>query len=192
MKLLIAIPALDYVNIKFVECLMQLTRRLDRDGVDFDVRIQSGTLVHVARDKLTKHALGGKFTHVLWLDADMVFNEDLLEDMMFVGKPMVTGIAVMRREPHLSCLFKSIDRVDRFRIYPKGPFQVDGCGMACVLVETEVLRKVWDTYGTCFMPMMSLGEDLAFCKRVKAQGYEIWSDSGLRIGHIGHDVLWPS
>ena len=50
MKLLIAIPSLDYVNCEFMNCLVKLVMRLGKDGVDFDVKIISGTLVYAARD----------------------------------------------------------------------------------------------------------------------------------------------
>ena len=50
MKLLIAIPTYDYMHFQFVECLTKLIRRLDEDGIDFEVVYQGGTLVYVGRD----------------------------------------------------------------------------------------------------------------------------------------------
>ena len=103
MKLLIAIPSNDTMPFQFVESLLKLTRRLSEDGVDYEVAIQGGTLVHVGRDKLALKAIGGDYTHVLWLDSDMVFTEDLFDDLMDSGKDFVTGIAHARREPYPSC-----------------------------------------------------------------------------------------
>ena len=106
MKLLIAIPTYDYIHYQFVKCLTKLLKRLDNDGIDYEVALQGGTLVYVGRDRLTKKAIEGGFSHVLWLDSDMIFTEDLLEDLMFSGKGFVTGIAHSRRPPHVSCLFR--------------------------------------------------------------------------------------
>lgn len=190
MKLLIAIPTLDYVNYQFVDCLLKLTRRLDRDGVDFDVRLLGGTLVYVARDKLARIAINGGFTHVLWLDADMIFTEELVEDLTFAGKPFVSGICHGRRPPHLSCLFKDLDLVMRFTSYPSGVFPIAGCGFGCVLMETEILAKVMEAYKTCFLPSASLGEDLMFCKRAADLGFKLYADGGVRLGHIGQTTIY--
>ena len=57
MKLLIAIPTYDYMHFLFVECLTKLIRRLDSEGVDYDVIYQGGTLVYVGRDRLARIAI---------------------------------------------------------------------------------------------------------------------------------------
>lgn len=77
MKLLIAIPTTDQMPFQFVESLTKLIRRLDADNVAYDLVFQGGTLVYVGRDKLSLKAISGDYSHVLWLDSDMVFTEDL-------------------------------------------------------------------------------------------------------------------
>lgn len=194
MKLLIAVPTYDYMNYQFVECLTKLIRRLDADGVNFEVVYQGGTLVYVGRDRLAKMAIDKGFSHMLWLDSDMIFTEELLDNLMESGKPFVTGIAHGRRPPHMSCLFKSVwPVVDRWtgHDYPHETFKVGGCGMACVLIKTEIVQKVYETHGTAFYPMRELGEDLAFCKRAVELGYEIWAEPRAWLGHIGHITVYP-
>ena len=194
MKLLIAIPTNDYMHYQFVECLTKLARRLDEDGVDYDIAFQGATLVYVGRDRLATRAMNECYTHVLWLDSDMIFTEDLLDDLMFCGKPFVTGIAHGRRAPHCSCIFNQIwPKVDRWEgcDYPAQPFRIYGCGFACVLIETEIIRNVYNKNGTAFFPMRELGEDLAFCKRATDQGYEIWAEPSVKLGHIGHITVYP-
>lgn len=191
MKLLIAVPALDYINMEFMRCLVALVQRLDRDGVNADVKILSGTLVYVARDRLAAHAIGGGYTHVLWLDADMVFDDELLYDLQFSGKPFVSGIARSRRFPFTSCLFKDLTTLERFEEYPRDTFRVAGCGFACVLMSADLLKAIKNKYQTCFLPTASLGEDLAFCERAKAVGWEIWAEPAARVGHIGQITIYP-
>ena len=194
MKLLIAIPTYDYMHFQFVECLTKLIRRLDEDGVDYEVDFQGGTLVYVGRDRLAKKAIDKGFTHMLWLDSDMIFTEELLDCLMFSGKPFVTGIAHGRRPPHMSCLFKEIwPQVDRWEghDYPSSTFKVKGCGFACVLIETKIIEMVYTRNGTAFFPMRELGEDLAFCKRAADCGCEIWAESTVQLGHIGHITVYP-
>lgn len=191
MKLLIAIPSLDYIHVDFVNCLQKLIIRLKDDGINFDVKIISGTLVYTARDKLANHAIENGFTHVLWLDADMIFNDSLLDDLMFSGKPFVTGICHSRRKPFVSCVFRSLETLERFEVYPHDTFEIAGCGFACVLISTDILRDVRTSYQTCFLPTKNLGEDLAFCQRASSLGYKIYAEPSVRMGHIGHITIYP-
>lgn len=194
MKLLIAVPTYDYIHFQFVDCFTKLIRKLDEDGIDYEVAFQGGTLVYVGRDKLAKKAIEGGFTHMLWLDSDMVFTEELLDNLMFSGKDFVTGIAHSRRPPHVSCLFNKIwPRVDRWEghNYPSTAFKVAGCGFACVLIKTSVIKAVYDKNGTAFFPMRELGEDLAFCKRAGDLGFSIWAEPTAWMGHIGHITVYP-
>lgn len=191
MKLLIAVPSGDYLHVLFVKSLAALLKRLDQDGIDYELAIHEGSLVYIARDTLACKAINEDFTHVLWLDSDMVFNEDLLDDLMFSGEDFVTGIAVGRRAPYPSCLFSDLDKPERITEYPTNTFQVAGCGFACVLIHKEILRGVWMTYKTCFHPTDLLGEDTAFCWRAGQLGFKIWAEPAVKIGHITHYVVYP-
>lgn len=194
MKLLIAVPSLDFMHVDFVKSLTGLILRLKDEGEDFDLLIESGTLVHMARDKIACRAINEGYTHVLWLDADMVFTPDLLEDLRFSGKDFVTGICHSRRPPFGGCLFENLDLKHLKRLngpYPASPFRVAGCGFACVLIRTEILKAVQEHYRTCFTPMVGYGEDTAFCLRAGELGYEIWAEPTVRPGHIGHIAIYP-
>lgn len=191
MKILIAIPAFDNIPTEFVKSLMALLQRLYSDGVKVDVKFITGTLVHVARDRLAAHAIMNNYTHVLWLDSDMVFDDELLYDLQFAHKDFVSGIARSRHSPYVSCLFSDIDRVQRVEKYPRDTFRVAGCGFACVLIKTEILQAVREHFHTCFLPTPELGEDLAFCKRASDLGYAIWAEPAVKVGHIGHVIIYP-
>ena len=194
MKLLIGVPTTDYMHADFVRCLADLCLKLQSDRVDFKLFINAGSLAHVARDKIASKAINEEFTHVLWLDSDMVFTPELLDDLQFSGKPFVTAVCCSRRKPYVSCIFSNLDDINhlkRFEDLPHEPFEVQGCGFACVLMETEILRHVMMTEkGTCFLPMKEYGEDLAFCLRARRLGHKIYADPMVRVGHIGHDVYY--
>ena len=194
MKLLIGVPCVDYMHSEFVKSLTALILKLQRDGVDFTLDINPGSLIHIARDKIACKAINEGYTHVLWLDSDMVFGPDLLEDLQFCGKSFVTGICASRRPPYVSCAFTQIDdinRMTRVEEIPPMPFEVQGCGFACVLIETQILRDVMmSNHGACFLPMTSYGEDLAFCIRARRLGYSIWADPAMRPGHIAHAAVY--
>ena len=194
MKLLIAVPSMDYMHTEFVKSLLALVNRLKNEQVQHEVRIESGTLVYRARDKLARYAMNNKFTHVLWLDSDMVFTDSIVEDLQFCGKPFVTGIAHGRRSPYQSCLFKSYwPEVTLWnqKDYPTNTFEVAACGFAAVLIEVEALRVVMIKYNTCFTPTEYFGEDVAFCDRARKMGYKVWAEPSVRLGHIAHIAIYP-
>ena len=193
MKLLIGIPSLDFMHVEFVKSLTALIIRLKNDGINFDVQIENGTLVYVARDRIACKAINEGYTHVLWFDSDMVFTDDILDTPMFSGKDFVSGICHSRRKGYHSCLFKDLNlsSLERFESYPVGTFEVAGCGFGCVFISTEILKAVQMKHKTCFLPMASYGEDLAFCKRVREMGYKIYAESSARLGHVGHITIYP-
>ncbi len=195
MKLLIAIPCMDTVPVDFMKSLLRLTQKLTADGVDYEVAIESGTLVYMARDRLAGKAVNQRFTHVLWLDSDMVFEPEIVEDLQFCGQDFVTGIAHGRRKPFTSCLFKNIDlnhlELWKLEDYPAEAFEVAGCGMACCLMSTEVIKQVMINCGTAFNPIMQYGEDISFCKRAHDLGFKIYAEPAVRLGHIAHIAIYP-
>ena len=192
-KLLIAIPTTDYMHFDFVKSLVGLVEKLKDDGINYEVRIKGLSLVYAARDELAKYAIKHEFTHVLWIDSDMVFTPELFEDLSFIGKDFVTGVAHSRRPPYIPCTFTDItlNNITRVEEYPREPFRIAGCGFACVLIKTDVLDAVLQAYKSCFLPMPAYGEDVAFCKRAADLGYEIWCDPSVRLGHIGHITVYP-
>lgn len=193
MYLLIAIPTLDFQHTAFVQSLIDLTTRLNDEGIKYEVKFASGTLVYVARDQLAAYSLEKDFTHILWLDSDMIFTDDILDDLTFCEKDFVAGIFHGRRPPHLSCLFKSLDPVDRYTAneYPTTLFEIAGCGFGCVLMSTEIIRAVRERFVSCFLPAKDLGEDLAFCARVHHLGFKMYAEPTARVGHIGHIPIYP-
>ena len=189
MRLLVAVPTVDYVPADFVKSLSQLCLRLGRGRIQADVQIIGGTLVYIARNRLAHRAILDEYTHVLWLDSDMTFSDSIVEDLLFCGKDMVCGAFVSRRPPYGPCVYTDISdpaNMKKVENFGTEPFRVDGCGFATVLTSVSLLDAVQSNFGTCFRPTEQYGEDLAFCDRVKQLGMEIWCEPTVRPGHIAH------
>ena len=187
MKLMVAVPTTDYVHAEFVRCLGQMCIELAENGTEVDLQVQSGTLVYIARNRLARKAIDRGFTHVLWLDSDMTFSPNIVDDLLFCGKEMVCGAFVSRRPQYSPCVYSDISDPGNMvpvKNFGTEPFRVDGCGFAAVLTETQLLKDVWTKFDTCFRPTEKYGEDLAFCDRVKQIGGEIWCEPTVRPGHI--------
>ena len=101
-RLLIAVPSTDYMHAEFVRSLMKLTGHLQREGIRHETEIIAGTLVYLARDKLACTAINDGYTHMLFLDSDMVFGEDIVETLRFSGsipEPEAAVWSMRIREP---------------------------------------------------------------------------------------------
>jgi len=193
MKLMIAVPTVDYVHAAFTQSLTNLAMNLVKKGTETDVRLRPGTSVHIGREYLAEAAVTEGVTHVLWIDSDMTFQPDIVDDLLWSGKDMVCGAFVSRRPPFSPCVYTSIEKGDIRRVEKFGtePFRVAGCGFAMVLTSVELLSAVHDRFGTCFeMNDLYFSEDLAFCQRVNALGREIWCEPTVRPGHIAHTEVY--
>lgn len=195
-RLLIAVPCMDYMHAGFVKSLLNLETHLHREGIRHETEILPGTLVYMARNNLACRAINEEFTHLLFLDSDMIFDEYIAETLLFSGKDFMCGAFRSRRPPYGPCVYrklKPLEKVDGFDGLQ--PFRIAGCGMACTMISTEILKEVQQKFGTCFMPEkyegVSYGEDLAFCWRVNSIGREMWCDPAARVGHIAHIPVWP-
>lgn len=193
-KLLIAVPCMDAVPVRFLRSLTSLTRRLSLHGVNWTLAIESNTLIYLARERLAGRGVNHKFSHILWLDSDMEFSDDIFETLLSAEKDFVTGIACGRRPPFCSCVFKQIEPEPALWGWdemPSDPFRIAGCGFACVLIRTSVVRRVLQRCGNAFNPVPQLGEDLSFCKRAVEAGAEIWAVPAAQLGHVGPVAMWP-
>lgn len=194
-RLMIAVPCMDYLHVEFVKSLTKLTEHMQRERINYRMDILPGTLVYLARDNLACRAINEGFTHLLFIDSDMVFDESIVEDMQFCGKEYVCGAFQSRRKPYGSCIFSSLKPLTKVENYGMEPFRIAGSGMACTMISTRILKEVQCRYGTCFSPEtfdgVKFGEDLAFCWRANKLGIEMWCDPTVRIGHVGHIVIWP-
>ena len=194
-KLLIAVPCTDYIHADFVKSLLALQAHLSREGIVHHVEVLSGTLVYFARNRLACQAVNEGYTHILFLDSDMVFDKTIVETLDFCGKDFVCGAFVSRRPPYGKCVFRSLQPLEKVKDWGMEPFRIAGCGMACTMISTEIIKEVQRRFGQCFDPERidgtAFGEDLAFCWRVNAVGAEMWCEPTARLGHIAHVPIWP-
>ena len=195
MKTLIAVPSHDYVHAEFTKSLMNLEMPQDTGFT-----MITNTLIYTARTLIMDNAVEMDFDNVLWIDSDMTFKPDALMKLagdMEQGLDMVCGIYFTRKFP----MFPGIQSELHWRIkedgwvdtgakcymdYPKDSlFEVQGCGFGFVMTSVDLLKRMKEKYGSPFYPLMGMGEDTAFCWRVREAGGKIWCDSRVKCGHIG-------
>ena len=195
-RTLIAVPSHDYVHADFTRCLMELEKP---EGTGF--AMITATLVYTARTMIANKAVEMGFDQVLWIDADMTFKPDalvrLLKDMDDNDLDMVCGIYFTRKPPVLPSIHSKlhwevkkdgwVDTDCRcFMDYPENKlFEIACCGFGFVLTSTRLIKDMNEKYGSPFYPLMGMGEDTTFCWRATQNGYRIFCDSRVKVGHIG-------
>lgn len=188
-KILVAVPTLNKVDVKFVASWANIVFCHGIEDVECHPQFLVDSMTYTARINLADIAVNGDFDYVFWMDSDMVIPHDALKKMLEADKEMVTGLYFQRRGNHAPVIYTRF--CEPYKNYPENElFLVLACGFGCVLMKTDVIRRVAETHnGLTFQPLNEVGEDLSFCKRWKDCGGEIWCDPTIKCGHIGECVF---
>ena len=195
MRTLIAIPCMDTVQTEFASSLIHM-----RTAGTVQTVFMPCSLIYKSRNDLADIAVQEGADYVLWLDSDMVFPTDLLIDLLadMEGRDIVTTVCHMRRPPFRPVLYSKLragmspkdNEYAHFDDYPRDRiFEVEGCGMACTMMRTDVLKTVAEKCHEWFAPLPGYGEDLAFCIRARECGFKIHCDPKLQIGHKAATIV---
>lgn len=163
---------------------------LGTKGLTLSLRTADLADAALARNYLATVALDAKppFTHLLWIDSDMVVTPPTIQKMLKLNKPIV------------GCVYPKRTSAGGFVVYGEPAINgetatVDGVGMGVTLVKRAVFETLKASVGTrhCadrevykfFSPIDDLSEDLSFCKRWRDTGGEIIALLNENVGHVG-------
>jgi len=153
-----------------------------------------------ARNFCVKAFLESDCDYILWLDDDSYLDGPCLKRLLMIDKPFVSAVFQTIKEGEKgSCLLVPTsmrETDDGYQpIYSAFIAEVEMAPLACALIKREVMEAIelpafsWgefkDEWG-----IEGLGEDVYFCRKVRAAGYRIWADY-MSLGHhwIGMDTL---
>ena len=160
----------------------------------------SGPRIASARNKLVESFLASQAEWLLMVDTDMTMPADVLERFLSVAHPekapMVGGLCYGRG---MEGLFPTIyhwngsnfSRSEGFD--PDTLVSCDGTGAACLFVHRSVFEKVaehfdppftWFQEGLLLNGDQEIGEDMAFCMRVRSLDIPIFVHTGIPFGHV--------
>ncbi len=190
MNIAICIPARDTVHTAFTRSLCNLTNRLVKKSINFDVHFVMSSVICDARTQLVEIALQKNHTHILWLDTDMHFPPNVLEKLLAHSKDIVACNYSTRYTPHRPVAFLDKNNIDKRLTEGTGLHKVWAVGMGCMLVDIEIYKKLpppWFDHIYNKIEKNYSGEDVSFCDYVNNNGYEIYVDSDIssKVAHIG-------
>lgn len=186
-----------------VECDAAL-RELERRGYEVR-RIGGNAQIDHARCQMATNALRDGFEETLWIDADIGFDPDSVNRLRAYPHGVVGGLYVRKGMPdfavHLLPNTPSVSVGDA-----GGLIEVFYLGTGFMLVRRAVYLDIQrrcnlpmcnERFGSplipFFLPIVKpsedghwyLGDDFAFCERVRQAGHRIYGDTSIRLWHIG-------
>lgn len=190
MKLLIGGPTRDMIPADFARDVAHLYAKTKEARIwsTVDLEFMPSTYIHVGRDLFLEAALKKGMTHILWLDTDMSVPDHLALILHGHDVPVVACNYKVRQPSGLWTASNNGKRVET-KEYSRGLEAVDYCGMGAMLMRTEVVAGL---RRPCFRHGLNedngdIGEDVMFCRSLRALGYEIFIDHDLskQVDHIG-------
>ena len=127
-KLLIATPCYGgMITVSYFKSLMKLNNALQSLGIEFHILTKSNeSLITRGRNALVAEFIGRKqYTHLLWIDADMGFEPELIVKMLEIDQPVVGA----------ACPMKNIDWE---RVKQQAPRAKDGAQLRSLAMQYNI------------------------------------------------------
>ncbi len=199
-KCVILVPFSGFIHQECEDALEELERR------GYRVRRVGGyAAIDQGRNQMATDALVDGFEETLWIDSDVAFHPDSVDQLRAHPHPIVAGIYPQKGKQALAC---HVAPGARSMVFGKrgGLVEVLYTGTGFMLVRREaymtIQRKLKlpvcnERFGRpmipFFQPMVRpieeghwyLAEDYAFCERAQQCGYRIYADTSIRLWHIG-------
>jgi len=198
-------PARDMVHTMYTYDLVNMVAYHTMNTNDaVSLKISQGTLIANQRAELSLDAMQENCSHVLFVDSDMRFPQDMIGRLLKHDLDIVATNCARRRMPTgpTAQLYK--DNGDRELVWTMpdstGLQEVGSVGMGVMLIKANVfaaLSEPWFETPWRHDKRGYIGEDVFFCQKAAAAGFKIHIDHDVskEIGHIGtfefkHDHTW--
>lgn len=203
MSIMIGMPIHHFAENYTTMCVNATIDRLAERGVYCNAVNTIGLPdVAKARNELTEIFLEDKqYTHLLWIDADMVWDPSAVEALIDLDVPIASALVTKKAPPFDITMFQLMKptedspHLDTFMV-PFGQYPLDkpftfpnsGIGTAFMLVAREVIEKMDKPYFCGFVNPTDKtlkGTDYYFCVKFIQLGYEIVYDPRPPVYHVG-------
>lgn len=163
----------------------------------FKIAEVEGTNVAKQRNIGVQGFLKTDFTHLFFVDSDMVLPKDALTKLLSTDKDIITSLYFQKKEPFFPVIGKrSEDLLEWIVNYPQNSIiEVEYCGMGCCLIKRNVLETMLpklENIGEIpqfFSYANNLSEDIFFCDKARENGFKIFCDTSVKCGHLKQSVI---
>lgn len=159
-------------------------------------------LTPYAREQIGRYAIDNNIDYVFMVDDDMLCPPDLFYKLVRHDKDVVGALAFSRNAGpsgnHFPVIYEAIEGMDKVTKtpyyftryvanYPRNTLvECDAIGFGAVLIKTDVLKAIPEPR---FMGMEGVGEDVTLCLKAKKQGFRVFMDTSVKLGHLSDPVI---
>jgi len=195
-KLAILVPCRESMYSLFTSALVELVKTTTISGIDVHVLYNQSTILLAQREKLAQQALEIKADYALWLDSDMLFPSTTAMRLMRHNKDIVCCNYMKRNQPLSTVAYPNRGDWDNWLPleYEEKLQEVEGIGMGCVMMKTEILKNINPPYFSFeYKDGEWHGEDFYFEKKLRDAGHKIYVDMNLsrQVRHVGQWAFGP-
>lgn len=183
-RVVIGMPATETMKAKTAHAIGCLALHSADKILDF-LMIQSCDIA-ANRTWLVRQAIAKGATHILFIDTDMLFPSDSLDQLLARGKDIIAANYHKRQFPlqKVAAYFSDTEESET------EPFKVGIAGTGFMLINLEVFKnpeldKNWFSFGRNALGEQVIGEDGWMCNTVRAAGYDVWVDPVIKVLHLG-------
>mgnify|MGYP006921292345 CR=1 FL=1 len=158
-----------------------------------------GSMLSKQRHDLVVAARAQDATHLLFLDSDIIFPDDTLDQLLFWDKPVVGAAYPTKTIPSMPTVRKWSQARERWEFVftnkkSEDLEQVDRLPTGCLLIEMGVFEQIkqpWFEFAWTGEEDLYQGEDWGLCERIEEAGIEMYLDHNVtkEVGHIGNFVF---
>lgn len=183
-KILIAVPTNKYVETETMKAIYDLEVP---EGYKTELQFFYGYRIDQIRNLIADWAK--RYDYLFSVDSDMVFPPDTLKRLLAHNKDMVSGLYIQRKPgEHILEIYRNGFHVSYGDIRGKGLVEIGGCGFGCVLINSDVIRKIEYPhfhYHVALDHKDTVSEDNYFCNKAREVGFQIFADTSLLVDHVG-------
>ncbi|HEX5074260.1 MAG TPA: hypothetical protein VFW03_13680 [Gemmatimonadaceae bacterium] len=210
-KVVIGMPVgSGYVPWETSMSLLATVRTLDKEGLKFKIEAPVGSsIVQWARSNVAEAFLKTDFTHLFWIDSDIVWSpDDFIRLLGFGANLDIVGATYPFKKPGVAtfCLNTYEDEQGNLEANGFGCIRMRSFAIGFTLVKRAVIERVVADKPWMHDPINDIkyrdlfrvdrndrgeprGEDIAFFDDARAAGFTPWLDPSIRLGHVGRHVF---
>lgn len=159
-------------------------------GLVIDMILRRSCDIASNRTWLVNEAIKNGGTHILFVDSDMIFPDDIIKRLL-AHKKEIIGVKYKKREFPVKWLYEPIGEESETEI-----FKAKHTGAGLMLIDLSIfkskfkpLKGAWFNFGRDSQGALVLGEDVWFCNTARDAGYDVWVDGSIKVGHIGEYIF---
>ena len=169
-------------------------------------RVRGFAAIDVARNAIASSAINDGFAETLWIDADIGFDPDAVEQLRSHQLPIICGLYAKKGRREFASKFLPETR-NLLLGAGGGLLEILYAATGFLFVQRQVYQDIQqklhlpvcntmfrESIIPWFQPMVReyqaghwyLGEDFSFCERARQSGYAIYADTSIRLWHFGN------